>query len=320
MSNSATTNTDWPAIPYAEWQSTATALHLYSQIVGKYRLSHSPWVNHSWHATLYVTARGLTTSLIPDQRSNIEITLDFFDHVVRGQSESGAEAGFSLQPMSVARFHQQFIGMINELGGSPTFHGTPNELPDPVPFAEDTQERPYDAEAVASFHSALVSIQRVFQNFRTGYRGKVSPVHLFWGSFDLAVTRFSGRTAPLHPGGIPALPDVITREAYSHEVCSAGFWPGGGPIDEAAFYAYAYPQPEGFSSSVVRPDGAYFDDDFGEYILPYEVVRGSAEPERVLMDFLESTYQAAATLGDWDRTLECERGLIGTPPAIDSPG
>jgi hypothetical protein len=218
--------------------------------------------------------------------------------------------------MTVAEFHQQFKTMIAELGGDPTFHGSPNELPERVPFAEDEAARPWDAEAVARFHRALVSANHVLQHFRTGFCGKVSPVHLFWGSFDLAVTRFSGRRAPLHPGGIPNLPDDVTQEAYSHEVSSAGFWAGGGPTDEAAFYAYAYPAPDGFADADVLPGAAYWDKDFGEFVLPYAAVRDSSDPAATLLEFLESTYEAAAKLADWDRKLECPRGLLGTPPSI----
>ncbi len=310
---------DWPAIPFSEWRETSAALHLFTQIVGKYRLAHSPWINHSWHATLYVTPRGLTTSMIPDGPAGIEITFDFVDQAVRGHTGAGATSSFTLEPMAIASFHEKLIALVTELGGDPTFHGRPNELPDPVPFAEDTAERPYDADAVARFHRALVSVNRELQDFRTGFRGKVSPVHLFWGSFDLAVTRFSGRPAPLHPGGIPNLPDNVTQEAYSHEVSSAGFWPGGGPVDEAAFYAYAYPGPDGFAEATVLPDAAYFDKDFAEFVLPYEAVRTAADPEKTLRDFLETTYRAAAELAEWDRALECEGGLIGSPPAIGTP-
>ncbi len=312
-----TTTKDWPAIPFGKWQTTATALHLYLQIVGKYRLARTPWVNHSWHATFYPSPRGLSTSLIPDGDGGIEVEFDFMDHLVLGHCGSGTTSSFALEPMSVAYFHSRFVEMIHRLGGDPAFHGSPNELPDPVPFAEDTAARPYDADAVARFHRALVTIGHVFQDFRTGFRGKVSPVHLFWGSFDLAVTRFSGRRAPLHPGGIPHLPDDVTQEAYSHEVSSAGFWAGGGPVEEAAFYSYAYPGPDGFAEASVEPEAAYWDKDFGEFILTYEAVRTSADPEATLMAFLETTYEAAASLGNWDRTLECARSLKGKPPPLD---
>ena len=320
MSGRTSSFDGWPPIPYGDWQSTASALHLYLQIVGKYRLARSPWINHSWHATLYVTPRGLTTSLIPDGDGGIEITFDFLDHVLSGQCGSGHITSFALRPMTVADFHRRFVSMIDELGGNSKFGGRPNEVPDAVPFADDRALRPYDADAVTRFHRALVSVNRVLQHFRTGFRGKVSPVHLFWGSFDLAVTRFSGRRAPLHPGGIPNLPDSVTQEAYSHEVSSAGFWPGGGPIDEAAFYAYAYPQPAGFGDASIEPAAVSYSEAFGEFILPYAAVRRSAEPEATLLAFLESTYAAAAALGDWDRALQCPRGRLGQPPRIDPPG
>ena len=316
MTNTRSDN-DWPPIPFAEWQSTAAALHLYLQIVGKYRLARTPWVNHSWHATFYPTPRGLTTSLVPDGDGGIEVPFDFVDHTVQGRCGNGKTESFPLAPMSVADFHARFTAMIEHLGGDATFHGRPNELPDPVPFVEDSASRPYDADAVARFQRALVSVHHVFQDFRTGFRGKVSLVHLFWGSFDLAVTRFSGRPAPLHPGGIPNLPDNVTQEAYSHEVSSAGFWAGGGPVDDAAFYAYAYPGPAGFAEARVDPEAAYYDENFGEFILPYEAVRTASDPEATLMAFLESTYEAAASLGDWDRTLECQRGLMGKPLPIE---
>jgi len=307
----------WPPIPYKDWQSTAAALHLYLQIAGKYRLARSPWINHSWHATFYVVPRGLSTSLIPDGDGGIEITFDLVDHLVMLQPGIGQALSIPLKPMSVAAFHGRFVEKIGELGGNPAFSGKPNEIPEALPFAEDTAPRPYDADAVTRFHRALETVNRVFQIFRTGFRGKTSPVHLFWGSFDLAVTRFSGRRSPLHPGGIPNLPDDVTREAYSHEVSSAGFWPGGGPVDEPAFYAYAYPQPEGFADASVRPSAVSYNKDFGEFILPYDAVRKSENPEATLLAFLESTYEAAATLGQWDRSLECPRGYFGSPPAID---
>jgi uncharacterized protein DUF5996 len=302
-------NLIWPDIPYEPWRETCSALHLYTQIVGKYRLARTPWVNHSWHATLYVNARGLTTSPIPDGPGATEIAFDLIDHAVVGTASDGRRAGFPLGPMSVAEFHARFVDLISSLGGTPEFGGRPNEVPDPVPFREDRQTRPYDAEAVARFFRALVVIEQVFYGFRTAFLGKVSPVHLFWGSFDFAVTRFSGRPAPLHPGGIPALPDAVTREAYSHEVSSAGFWPGGGGTDFPAFYSYAYPIPKGFAEAPPSPAGAYFDRKLGEFLLPYEVVRKSPHPETTLLAFLESTYRAAAELGGWDRhALECPPG------------
>ena len=317
MSKDQTNSNEWPKIPFSAWQTTDADRHLYLQIVGKYRLARSPWVNHAWHATFYSTPRGLTTSLVPDGEGGIEVRFDFLDHKVVGRFGNGKTEIFPLAPMSVADFYGQFTGMITALGGNAAIHGSPIELPDPVPFAEDTVSRPSDADAVTRVRRALVTVSRVLQEFRTGFRGKVSPVHLFWGSFDLAVTRFSGRRAPLHPGGIPNLPDDVTQEAYSHEVSSAGFWAGGGPIDDAAFYSYAYPAPEGFSEAPVSPEAAYFDSDFAEFILPYDAVRTSADPEATLMAFLEATYAAAATLGDWDRSQECPRGETGKPLPID---
>jgi hypothetical protein len=301
-------STIWPEIPFPAWRESCAALHLYSQIVGKYRLARTPWVNHSWHATLYVTARGLSTSLVPDG-AGIEISFDLVNHVVIGEAAHGRRASIPLGPMSVADFHARFRDLVARLGGTPDFDGRPNEIADAIPFHDDRQARPYDAGAVTRFFHALVAMSRVFSRFRTGFTGKVSPVHLFWGSFDLAVTRFSGRRAPLHPGGIPNLPDEVTREAYSDEVSSAGFWPGGGGVDFPAFYSYAYPTPKGFGDAQVAPAGASFDAKLGEFLLPYDVVRTSADPEAALMAFLESTYRAAADLGGWDcGALECEIG------------
>jgi uncharacterized protein DUF5996 len=304
----------WPDIPYEPWRETCTALHLYTQIVGKYRLARTPWVNHSWHATLYVNARGLTTSLIPDGAVGVEIAFDLLDHAIIGATTGGRKAGFPLGPMSVADFHTSFSDLIRQLGGDPRFDGRPNEVPDPVPFRDDRRTRPYDAEAVTRFFQAIVAINRVLNRFRTGYIGKVSPVHFFWGSFDLAVTRFSGRPAPLHPGGVPALPDEVTREAYSHEVSSAGFWPGGGGTNFPAFYSYAYPAPKRFNDAQPTPKEAHFDQSLGEFLLPYEAVRKSGDPEKSLIAFLESTYSAAADLGGWDReALECPIGELLRP-------
>ena len=299
----------WPEIPYEKWRESCAALHLYTQIVGKYRLARTPWVNHSWHATLYVNARGLTTSLVPDGAGGIEIAFDLLDDALIGTGTDGRRAEFALAPMSVAGFHERFVDLIGRLGGTAVFDGRPNEIPNPVPFLEDRQTRPYDGAAVRRFFQALVAADRVFRRFRTGFIGKVSLVHLFWGSFDLAVTRFSGRTAPTHPGGIPALPDDVTREAYSHEVSSAGFWPGGGGTEFPAFYSYAYPAPQGFADVRPSPEAAYFDRKLGEFLLPYDAVRKSRDPEAALMAFLESTYRAAADCAHWDRAaLECPIG------------
>lgn len=308
---------NWPGIQYEPWRQTCSALHLYAQIVGKYRLARTPWENHSWHATFYVNGRGLTTSLVPDHPGGVEIVLDLLDHVLIGSAANGRTARFGLGPMSVAAFHAQFIDLLRELGATPEFHGRPNEVPNPIPFAEDYAERPYDAGAVTRFFRASIAVDRVLKRFRTSFLGKVSPVHLYWGSFDLAVTRFSGKSAPLHPGGMPGLPDNVTREAYSHELSSAGFWPGGGGVDFPAFYSYAYPAPPGFADAAVEPDAAYFDTTLGEFLLPYDAVRRSADPEATLMTFLECTYRAAAELGGWNRSaLECALGIPRQPRSV----
>jgi len=307
---------NWPAIPYSDWADSCAALHLWTQIVGKYRVAHAPWNNHSWHVTLDVTSRGLTTGPIFDGATAITLTFDFLDHHLRGETPSARES-FALEPMSVAEFYRRTATLVEKLGGKWGIHGAPNEVPDAVPFSEDTQNRPYDGNAARRFHRALLSITKVFERFSTSFLGKISPVHLFWGSFDLAVTRFSGREAPRHPGGIPNLPDNITEEAYSHEVSSAGFWPGGGGADEAMFYSYAYPVPTRFAKQNVSSDAARFDEDLQEFVLPYEAVRTSSNPEGDLLAFLRSTYEAAATTADWDRdALECEPGVAAVPRTI----
>ena len=311
---------DWPPLPYAPWAETCEALHLWTQVVGKYRLSRAPWLNHSWHATLYVVPRGLTTGPVPDAGGTVALTLDLHAHRLVAECSSGAREGFALGPMSVAAFASRARAAVESLGGAFEIHGRPNELPDPVPFADDLVKRPYDAEAVGRFHAALVTVDRAFSRFRTGFLGKSSPSHLFWGSFDLAVTRFSGRTAPAHPGGVPHLPDEVTREAYSHEVASAGFWPGNGMVEgeaEPMFYAYAYPVPDGFSDAPVEPVAARWSAELGEFLLPYEAVRASADPEAALEAFLRSTYEAAANAAGWDRAaLECELGRPGAVRAV----
>jgi hypothetical protein len=306
----------WPQLDYLGWRETCSALHLYLQIVGKYRLAHTPWLNHSWNATFYVTPRGLATSPIPDGLG-IEILFDFIAHRVVGSCGNGHTISFDLEPTKVATFHKNFLSLISELGGAPTFNDRPNEVPFPIPFAEDDRDRPYDREAVQRFHQALVAIDKVFARFRTSFVGKSSPVHLFWGSFDLAVTRFSGRRAPLHPGGVPGLPDDVAREAYDREVSSAGFWPGGGGLDYPAFYAYAYPAPDGYRAGPVQPDSAFWHEGLSEFILPYDAVQSATDPDDALMSFLVSTYEAAADLGHWDRDLlECAHG---TPRQVRAP-
>jgi hypothetical protein len=304
----------WPELPYARWRETCATLHLWTQIVGKIRLALTPWQIHSWHATLYVTARGLSTSLIPFGSRAFEIEFDLIDHQLLIRTDSGAGRQMPLKAQTVADFYAALFNELRALDIAVTIHGRPNEVPDPIPFTEDRVHGAYDPEYAQRFWRVLVQVERVFRQFRTGFVGKSSPVHLFWGSFDLAVTRFSGRRAPPHPGGIPGLPDAITREAYSHEVSSAGFWPGGGPSDDAAFYSYAYPAPEGFSTSRVRPAAAFYSEQAGEFLLPYEAVRTSADPEATLSEFLQSTYEAAVECAQWDRAaLECPMGRPRVP-------
>ncbi|WP_185983978.1 DUF5996 family protein [Aureimonas mangrovi] len=313
------TKANWPELDYLSWRDTCSALHLYLQIVGKYRFSHTPWVNHSWHATFYLTPRGWTTSPIPDG-PGIEFLFDLVDHRLVGQAADGRTGSIELRPMTVKDFHEEFRALVTQLGGDPTFHGSPNEVPYPVPFAEDDRERPYDRDAVNRFFRATLTVDRVFKAFRTGFLGKVSPVHLFWGSFDLAVTRFSGRVAPTHPGGVPALPDDVAQEAYDHEVSSAGFWPGGGGLDYPAFYAYAYPGPNAYKTARVAPEAAFWSNELSEFILPYEAVQSAADPDAALTAFLQTTYDAAADLAGWDReNLECEPGRPRAVRAVRTP-
>jgi hypothetical protein len=308
--------TDWPELPYAAWQGTCTSLQLWSQIVGKLRLAKTPWLNHSWHVTLYVTSRGLATSAIPDAARSFEILFDFNAHQLRIETSDGASRSLALQPQSVADFYAKVRANLAELGIDARIHGKPNEIADAIPFEQDRAPREYDREYAARFWQVLVETDRVFKTFRTGFLGKASPVHFFWGSFDLAVTRFSGRTAPPHPGGVPNLPDAVTREAYSHEVSSAGFWPGGAGFD-AAFYSYAYPEPKGFRDAKVRPAEAAFDPKLAEFILPYASVRAAKDPDAMLLEFLQSTYEAAANAASWDRkALECSIGVPGVPRPV----
>jgi hypothetical protein len=294
-------HTDWPPLPLAPWIDTKDTLHMWLQIIGKVRLRMSPPINHSWHATLYVTARGLTTSPIPHGARHFQIDLDFVDHRLVITASDGATGGFPLEPQTVAAFYERLMRELTRLGLPVRISARPNEIAEAIPFAQDDVHRAYDAEAVTRFWQATRQADRVMTVFRSRFIGKCSPVHLFWGAVDLAVTRFSGRTAPEHPGGIPNLPDRVTREAYSHEVSSCGFWAGTPPIDYPAFYAYAYPEPAGFAEASVRPNGAFYSQDFREFVLPYDVVRESKSPDDTLLEFLQSTYEAAANLGKWDR-------------------
>jgi hypothetical protein len=300
----------WPELSYPAWRDTAATLQLWTQIVGKIRLALSPWLNHGWHVPLYVSARGLGTSPIPVGHEILELEFDFISHLLRVRTSSGEERELPLQPQSVADFYSRILAILNDVRIEVDINEMPNEVADPVRFSEDRVHASYDRDAAHRFWRALVQVDRVFKLFRTGFLGKSSPVHFFWGSFDLAVTRFSGRSAPLHPGGVPGLPDPVTREAYSHEVSSAGFWPGSDAFPQPAFYSYAYPEPPGFRGATVTP-GASFDVTLGEFILPYDTVRGSDDPDALLLDFLVTTYRAAANAGGWDRAaLECPIGAL----------
>ena len=302
----------WPELPTSSWRETYATLHLWTQIVGKIRLVRTPWLNHSWHVALYVAARGLTTSPIPDGARTFQIDFDFIDHVLRISTSDGQERQFALAGLSVASFYAAVMAALGASGIQVAIDEMPNELPEPIRFSQDHQHASYDPDAVRRFFQILVNADRVLKQFRTGFLGKASPVHFFWGSFDLAVTRFSGRRAPRHPGGVPHLPDDVACEAYSHEVSSAGFWPGSGAIDYPAFYSYAYPVPSGFSTTPVRPCAAFFSEALGEFVLPYDAVRTAAEPDQALLDFLQSTYDAAANAAKWDRdALECSLGQPG---------
>ncbi|MEA4906055.1 MAG: DUF5996 family protein [Anaerolineaceae bacterium] len=297
----------WPELPLDEWQDTFTTLHLWSQIVGKIRLSQAPWTNHSWHVPLYLTSRGLTTSPIAYAGRLFDIDFDFVDHQLLICVNDGSRRAMPLRTQTVADFYHALMDELEGLGIHVDIHGRPNEVDHPIPFSQDRQHAAYDPEYANRAWRILLQADRVFKQFRTRFSGKNSPVHFFWGSFDLAVTRFSGRPAPLHPGGVPNLPDWVTREAYSHEVSSAGFWPGGGPHPFPLFYSYAYPEPQGFSTAAVRPAQAFYSHELREFILPYAAVRTAAAPDDVLLDFLQSTYAAAADHGAWDRAaLECD--------------
>ena len=307
----------WPQIPYSSWRDTCTNLHLRTQIVGKIRLVQTPWINHSWHVTLYVSGRGLTTGPIPYGERSFQIDFDFVEHQLVVRVSDGRARSMPLAEQTVADFYATLFGLLAGLDRKIRINNKPNEVSNPIPFDEDHEHRAYDAPAVERFWRALLQIDRVFTLFRTGYLGKVSPVHFFWGSFDLAVTRFSGRRAPFRGGGTPGLPDAVVKEAYSHEVSSAGFWPGGEGVDDAAFYSYAYPEPEGFSKAPVKPRDVIYHEQLGMFVLPYEVVRVADSPDQTLMGFLESTYSAAADLGHWDRAaLECATGVPGVPRRI----
>jgi hypothetical protein len=296
-----TSDNVWPSLPLDAWKDTYATLHLWLQIIGKVRLVQTPWLNHSWHATLYVTSRGLSTSPIAHGNRTFEIEFDFLRHQLDIRTSDGLETVLPLEPQSVAAFYSRVMAALADLGLAVRISRKPNEVADPIPFDRDEVHRSYDADAAGRFWRVLVQSDRVFKIFRSRFIGKCSPVHVFWGAPDLAVTRFSGRPAPQHPGGVPHLPDAVAREAYSHEVSSCGFWPGGGPVPYAAFYSYAYPEPPGFSDARVGPAGASYSADLREFILPYDQVARAGNPDDALLEFLQTTYEAAATLSGWDR-------------------
>lgn len=291
----------WPALPLSAWEKTRDTLHMWTQIVGKLRLARAPHVNHWWQVPLYVTARGLTTSTFADGHRALEIRFDFIARRLLVEASDGRSASVALEPKSVSRFYSELRGALAGLDIDIAIHPRPNEVDPAIPFAEDETHASYDPDAALRFWRVLLDCDRVLARFRGDFIGKASPTHFFWGSFDLAATRFSGRRAPPHPGGVPNLPDRIAREAYSHECSSCGWWPGGGPIADAAFYAYAYPEPDGYREAVIEPAGSYYHSDLREWILPYDQLRESADPDAALLSFARSTYEAAASLGGWDR-------------------
>src|SRR5580704_4594710 len=302
----------WPSLRYEDWKQTLHTVQLWTQIVGKIRLRLEYAVNHWWHVALYVTPHGLTTSAMPYPGGrSLTIDFDFFDHRLRIAGCDGERGEFGLEPMTVADFYARIMRELHSLGFDVRINKTPNEVSDPIRFDRDTVHASYDKAYVERFQRVLLQADRLCKAFRGQFLGKASPVHFFWGSFDLAETRFSGRTAPPHPGGIPGLPDAVTREAYSHEVSSAGFWPGNDTFPQAAFYSYAYPEPPGYRERAL-PAGARYEPALGEFILPYDVVRAAADPDALLLDFLSTTYAAAAETGGWDRAaLACPMGVPG---------
>ena len=291
----------WPPLPLADWRPTYETLHLWAQIVGKTRLALAPMQNHWWQVALYLTSRGLGGTPLPHGEGTVDLDFDFIDHRLVVRRSDGATRTMALRPMAVADFYGEYRALLGGLGIDARIRPHPAEIPDAIPFHEDRVHASYDGDAAQRCWRALVQADRVLRAFRGRFLGKCSPVHFWWGAFDLSCTRFSGRPAPPHPGGIPNLPDWITREAYSHECISAGWWPGGGALDEAAFYAYAYPEPAGLPQAAVRPAAAYYHPVLREFILPYDAVRAAPDPDAFLTDFLQSTYDAAADLARWDR-------------------
>jgi hypothetical protein len=300
-----TSNQEWPILNFAELQDTIETLHQWLQIVGKIRLRTMPWQNHSWHTALYVTPIGYSTHSIPYEGRAIQIDFDFKQHVLRAQCSNKGMAEMPLRAITVADFYAELFELLASLGIEVKIHGAPNEMEPAIPFTENTINKHYDPDAAFALWKAMLKANEVFNQFRSAFIGKASPVHLFWGAFDLAVTRFSGRPAPLHQGGMPNMPLEVMQEAYSQEVSSAGFWPGSKDFPIPIFYAYAYPSAPGFKDQKVLPEAAFYSNEMGEFMLKYEDVRTAENPEQTLHDFLQSTYEAAANTSDWSRkTLE----------------
>lgn len=296
-----TMKTGWPKLNYTASKDTLETIHLWAQILGKIKLERQPWTNHSWHVTLFVTPTGLTTGNLPDQNQHFQLDLDLVQHQLIIKTSSGKNRTLTLVHMPVAEFYKKVMHALAEIGIEMVIYKMPCELENPIPFDEDQTHKTYNPEQATAMQQALLKAQKVMTRFRAEFRGKCSPVHFFWGSFDLAVSRFSGRTAPKHPGGVPGLPDWVAQEAYSHEVCSCGFWFGSEALPQAAFYSYIYPEPDGYRTAAVKPAEAYFHETLGEFILPYEAVRNAKDPEGTLQEFFLSTYEAAANLAKWDR-------------------
>ena len=310
----------WPELPYQAWKETCATLQLWTQIVGKIRLRQTPWLNHSWHVVLYVSSRGLTTSPIPYGDRSFQLDFDFLDHVLLVSTSDGGRREIELCPRTVADFYADLMRVLSELGIEIRINELPNEIPGAIRFSEDHVHASYDREFAHRFWRILARSAEVLGRFRTSFIGKCSPVHFFWGSFDLAVTRFSGRRAPPFSGsgGVPNMPEAVVLDAYSHEVSSAGFWPGGQGIDYAAFYSYAAPSPPGFEKAPVRPAQSFWNKDLNQFLLPYDAVRTAGDPEETLMEFLTSTYEAAASAGNWDRAaLEGPLGVPGVPRKVE---
>ena len=300
----------WPVLDFNEWKDTLATVHLWTQIVGKIRLRHLPWLNHSWHVALYVSPRGLTTGSIPYSEGLFQIDFDFIDHQLVIQTK-GENVTMKLYPRTVANFYIELKQLLEAAGINSYINAAPNEIDPAIPFAQDELHWSYDANQINMYWQVIVKVHTVFNRFRAGFRGKSSPVHFFWGAFDLAVTRFSGRVASGHPGSVPNMPDRIMQESYSHEVSSCGFWPGNAQFPQAAFYSYCYPPINTFGNQPVEPKDAFYSPEMGEFILPYEAVRTATDPEKALLQFLQTTYEAAANTANWDRKLlECDLSIF----------